>query len=396
MSAPTGIGRELLLVLAVVSLGGASLRLAGRLGAEGLERVVAAAPIATSIAVLEAIGLGVFSLGSSPWTLTGAAILTWGVVRLAFREHGDAGRASVAESVASWWAARSRPQQLVTGVVVGLWVATCAWIVRNPLISLDAAVYHLNDVAAWVQSGRPGTNVDLSYDIPFGSYPVVDEVARTWLAGISRGFAAPTLWTPVLYTLGIAAGWVGLRALRVPRAVAGLCLAAVATVPVLLQQVPLAGTDLPGFTWLAVCGALVACSEERPPLFGAALLAAGLAVGTKTTPAPLVILAIAAGVWLHRRRVRELAPTLVPALVVAAVVGGLWYVRDFAEHGSPLWPFLTLPGSEPISNYFVLIHRRSCRVRWRRFTGRSRSTATRTPGRSREPGCSWPAGCSHH
>ncbi|HEY5196453.1 MAG TPA: hypothetical protein VIJ51_05450 [Solirubrobacteraceae bacterium] len=355
MSAPAGIGRELLLVLALVSLGGASLRLAARLGADGLERVVAAAPIATSIAVLEAIGLGLFSLGSSSWTLTVAAVLTWGFVWLATGGHGGSADPGVADAAAAWWTARSRSEQLITGLAIGLWGAACAWIVRNPMISLDAAVYHLNDVAAWVHNGRPGSNVNLSYDIPFGSYPLVDEVARAWLAGISRGFAAPTLWTPALYMLLIAAGWVGLRALRVPRAVAGLCLATVATVPVLLQQVPLAGTDLPGLSWLAVCAALVACSAKRPRLFGAALLAAGLAVGTKTTPVPLVIVALAAGVWFHRGRLRELAPNLAPAVLVAGVLGGLWYVRDFVEHGSPLWPFLSLPGSDPTPNYFVLV-----------------------------------------
>ena len=79
----SGTGHELLLVVALAALGGAGLRAAAALGADGLVRLVAAAPIATALAVLEALGLGLLSVGSSPWLLTGSAVLTWGVVRAA-------------------------------------------------------------------------------------------------------------------------------------------------------------------------------------------------------------------------------------------------------------------------------------------------------------------------
>ncbi|HEX3873562.1 MAG TPA: hypothetical protein VHW26_05415, partial [Solirubrobacteraceae bacterium] len=339
-----------LLVVALAALGGAGLRLAGRLGADGLQRIVAAAPIATSFAVLEALGLGLVSRGSSPWLLSAAAILTWGAVRVSV----DSTRPPTLTATATaWWARRTRAERIAAGGAAGLWVAICAWLVANPTIGIDAALYHLNDVAAWVHNGRPGSTVALSYDLPFGSYPLTNEVALAWLAGISRGFAAPTLWSPTLYLLMIAAGWVGLRALDVPARVTGLCLAAVATVPVLLQQIPTAGTDLPGVCWLAVCAALVACSAARPGLLSPALLAGGLAVGTKTTAVPLVVLALAAGAWIHRSRLRGLAATLAPAVVGAGVIGGLWYVRDFVDHGSPLWPFLSLHGGDPVPSFLV-------------------------------------------
>jgi hypothetical protein len=383
----SGLGRELLLVAALAALGAASLRLAARLGACGLERVVAAAPIGTAIAVLEALGLGLFSLGSNPYLLTGAAVSTWAIVRAlvvplpagargSARLGGtgisadlgssdavgrpptrpassDAAQASLATAATAWWAERRQAERLLAGAAVGFWVAVCAWLVANPTIGIDAALYHLNDVAAWIHNGRPGSNVALSYDLPFGSYPLTNEVALAWLAGISRGFAAPTLWTPTLYLLLLAAGWVGLRALSVPRILAAAGLAAVATVPVLLQQIPTAGTDLPGVVWLAACAALIACSARRPPLLACALIAGGLAVGTKTTAAPLVVLALAAGLWIHRSRLRGLAPALAPAVLGAAVVGGLWYVRDLAVHGSPLWPFLSLPGGDPVPSFLV-------------------------------------------
>jgi hypothetical protein len=394
----SGTGRELLLVVALASLGAAGLRLAGRLGADGLARVVAAAPIATTFAVLETLGLGLFSLGSSPWLLTAAAILTWGAVRLALGHPGpprgadprpprgadpraprgadagpprdpdprpprgaDAGPPRgpdprpprLADTALTWWTQRSPQTQLLIGGGIGVWLAICAWLVANPTIGVDAALYHLNDVAAWIHSGRPGSSVSLSYDLPFSSYPLTNEVALAWLAGISRGFAAPTLWTPALYALLVAAGWVGLRAVRVPAAIAGLGVVAVGTVPVLLQQIPTAGTDLPGVCWLAVCAGLVACSAERPAILAGAVLAGGLAVGTKTTVVPLVVVALATGAWIHRGRLAGLAGTLAPAVVAAGVVSGLWYVRDLVEHGSPLWPFLSLHGGDPVPSFLV-------------------------------------------
>ena len=31
---------------------------------------------------------------------------------------------------------------------------------------------------------------------------------------------------------------------------------------------------------------------------------------------------------------------LVVAVLAAFVVGGIWYLRNFVDHGSPLWPFV--------------------------------------------------------
>ena len=349
----SGTGHELLLVAAVAALGAAGLRIAGRLGGDGLVRVVGAAPIATSFAVLEALGLGLVSRGSSPWLLAGAAILTFGLTRLALAGRGRPRPPSLRLSAGRWWAERTRVERVAWGAAAGAWVAICGWLVANPTIGIDAALYHLNDVAAWVQNGRPGSTVSLSYDLPFGSYPLTNEVALAWIAGISRGFAGPTLWSPSLYVLLLAAGWVGLRGLRVPAVLAGLCVGVVGTVPVVLQQIPTAGTDLPGVCWLAVCGALVACSIERPRLLAAAVLAGGLAVGTKTTVAPEVVFVFVAGGWVHRRRIRSLSAWVGPAVVGAGVVGGLWYVRDLVEHGSPLWPFVSLRGGDPVPGFLV-------------------------------------------
>ena len=63
------LGYHALLALSVAALAAASLRAAGALGAVGLERAVAAAPIAVSLAVAWSLLLGLAELGTSPWAL---------------------------------------------------------------------------------------------------------------------------------------------------------------------------------------------------------------------------------------------------------------------------------------------------------------------------------------
>ena len=67
---------QVLLVLAAAALGGAAFRAASLAAPGGLERVVAAAPIAVATAVIEALLLGSVKLGGSAPALAGAAVAT--------------------------------------------------------------------------------------------------------------------------------------------------------------------------------------------------------------------------------------------------------------------------------------------------------------------------------
>jgi hypothetical protein len=71
-----------LLGLAVACLGQASLRLASMLVASGLTRVVAGAVIGVSLAVVEALVLGLVGLGSNTAVLLAAAVLSAALVTL--------------------------------------------------------------------------------------------------------------------------------------------------------------------------------------------------------------------------------------------------------------------------------------------------------------------------
>jgi hypothetical protein len=300
-----------LLGLAVVCLGLASLRAASLVAPRGLVRVVAAAVIGVSLAVAEALALGLVGLGSSTAALVVVAVLTA--------------------------------------------AAAVLWQLRHPSIGYDSSLYHYVEVAGWVHSGHPGSVLALSYDIPYGSYPVTDEVLLTWAAGIARSFVPLVLWNPAVFVLLGVAAWVTLRGLAVPAWAAGLATAALLVNPLVIHQLNEPQTDLPAMTWVMCTIALATRAGRTPRLLAPALLAAGLAVGTKTTTIVVVAAALAVGFVLARASLRRQTWLLVAALVGAVVVGGVWYLRNLFDHGSPLWPFTPAPWGDPTPPFLKLV-----------------------------------------
>ena len=332
-----------LLALAIAALMGVGLRLAALTGAVGLERTVAAAVLAGGAAVAEALGLGLVGLGSSPVALSLAAGLTWlACLRLPVPQR------RVRDDLVRWWRGIGHRWQVVAAFVAVGAGYVVAWILSHPNVSFDSGLYHYPEVVAWVQSGHPGSVVRLSYDFPFGDYPVTDEVLMTWGAGIARSWIPIAVWPIAAYALLVNAGVVGLRNLRVPRAALALAVLAVALLPWAVRQLSETGNDLPALAWAAATVALCAGAPRRPGLLPIALLGAGLAVGTKTTPVVFIVVALALALWACRGDLRRLRWWLVLGAAGAVGVGGVWYLRNLIDHGSPLWPFLRLPGADPI------------------------------------------------
>ena len=321
-----GLPQQLLLVAAFAALAFAARRVVGPVAAPGLERFVAAAPLVGGAAALETLLLGRFGLGGEPVALAGAAGLT-AALALALPRPEATGV----------WGPLDRREKAIWGALAGIGLVWLAWILRRPLIGIDGVTYQLAEAVSWVGSGDTGSAVQTFYDIPTASYPLTNEVLLSWVVGISGSLAPALLVGPALAVLLGASGWLGLRRLGVPRPATGLALTSILTLPFVVRGVGQPGSDIPAAAWLACAAALVACSGRRPALLGPAFVAAGLAVGTKTTALPLTAVLVAAALLLHRRELRR--PAVATGLAAGALVGLGWYLRNLFEHGSPLWPF---------------------------------------------------------
>jgi hypothetical protein len=341
------VAHHVALALAVLGLGHAALLVASRLTPAGLERFVAMVVLAVAAAVAQALVLGLAGLGSSPVALCAATAVCWlAAVRLL-----PAPSTRMRDELAAWWGARRDGERAGLAALAGAGVAWLAWQLAFPSIGFDSSLYHYSLVAGWIQNGRPGSVLDLSYDIPYGSYPLTDEVALTWATGIARSWIPIALWNPALLVLLGIAGWSVLRRLGVAVRPAAVALSALLALPLVVRQLNEAQTDLPALAWLACVAVLVLGSARRPALLVPALLAAGLAIGTKTTAAPIAVAALAAGAYGARGDLRRLWRWLAVGLAGAVVVGGVWYLRNLVEHGSPLWPFAGGPFADPAPRF---------------------------------------------
>ncbi len=326
--------------LAIACLGGAGLRLASLAAPSGPERAVAAVVIAASIAALEALALGLVRLGTNTAVLAGAAALTW----LAARTFLPAPASRPGHELAAAWRAASPASRIAIGAIAGVGLAWAVWLLRYPALGIDTVAYHLTDVVAWVGDGSPGAVEPLFPTVPVGNYPLTNEVLLAWGTGIARSFVFVGLWAPAMMALLMLASWAGLRTLRVPVAAATLAVGALCLLPVLTHyQQNGANTDIPAFAWLVSSAFLSLASTRRPALLAPALLAAGLAVGTKTTTLPLALLVLVIALVAARAELPRRARPLALAGAAAIAFGGYWYLRNLVDHGSPFWPFVETP-----------------------------------------------------
>jgi hypothetical protein len=335
-------------VASAAALWCAALRTASTLSPGGLERVVAAAPLAVGAAIAEALALGIADLGGSPLALAGAAGLTWLAARLLL----PAPELPLVHELRAWASAAGGAERAGALALAGAGAGYLAWALRHPFLGLDGATYHLSAVVTWVQEGSPGAEGSFYAQVPTASYPLSGETAIAWAVGIAGSLAPVALWTAGVAALLLSGGWLGLRTLGVPRALAALALAALLLVPVVLRGTLESGTtDVPALAWLVVAAALGAAAQSRPALLAPALVAGALAIGTKTTAAPLALLALGLSAWGVRGELRTLARPLAAAAALALVAGGTWYLRNLVSHGSPLWPFISTPWGDPVPEH---------------------------------------------
>jgi hypothetical protein len=338
------IAGAVLFVGAAAALGGAALRAASLAAPDGLERALAAAALGVAAAVAEALALGSVGLGGSGVALALAALATWAAAwRWLPRPQ-----VRVRTELAAWLRAAPLALRLAAAAATGLWAGWVVWGLRFPYLGLDGSTYHLAAVADWVTSGATGHSEALYASIPVGSYPLTNEVAIAWGVGLARSFAPVAVWTASVGALLVASSWLGLRTAGVPRRLVALAVAALVLVPIVLRGLVQVETDLAAVAWLVTAAALGASAQRRPGLLAPVLVAAGLAIGTKTTVLPLTAVVVAAAGWSARASLRRLAAPLGAAALLGFAAGGLWYLRNLAAHGSPLWPFVAAPWGDPV------------------------------------------------
>jgi hypothetical protein len=296
---------HLLLVVAVLALAHASLRAAAAWGAAGLQLPIAATVLASTAAGITSLAWGLLALGGNAWILTLSALALAAAAARAFPPPPKL----------------PRPGGLATGAALGAAAAWMAWLVKWPYLGIDPLTYHMPESIMWTHQGTPGSVELLSYEFPQGNYPVTNELLVSWMTAIGRSFAPALLWTPFLGLVMVLCAWALLPRHR------ALAAASVLLVPVASTQFLGPHTDLPAIVWLAAAAVLQS--------FPLAFLAAALAVGTKTTVAPLAIL-----VLLVKWRRPVAWKSLLAAVAAGGVVGGTWYLRNWIDHGSPLWPFV--------------------------------------------------------
>ena len=304
--------------------------------------------------MVEAIALGRFGIGAKSLPLGVIAGLTWvtAVLLLPVPE------VSATSELRGAWRRTGTWARVGLGVTGGVGVAFTVWLLRHPSIGLDSNLYHYVEVSRWLHDGGIGGFERLDYGVSYSSYPLTNEVLLAWGAGIARSFAPLAVWMPFTLALAGAATWRGLRNLEVGLVATLLAVTALVTLPLAIRELNEPSNDVPALAWLACTGALCAAVPRRPGLMVPAIVAAGLALGSKTTTFVPLVACVGGGLWVLRGRLRLLVAPLGAAVVAALAVGWLWFVRDIVLYGSPLWPHVSVPWGEPKPRFFKLVAER--------------------------------------
>jgi hypothetical protein len=177
------------------------------------------------------------------------------------------------------------------------------------------------------------------------TFPLLVEMWYLWALTLDGGVAAGLIHWGLGLLLGLAT--VLLATPVVGRKWAWIAGAIVVLVPGINNQMtaPLNDVGLALLTTLALAAWWrAAVDDESPRWFLVAGLAAGGALGTKYV-ALLFATAVAVtwdwALWRHAERRRQLVQGAATVAIVAASVGGIWYLRAAWHYGNPVYPFFS-------------------------------------------------------
>lgn len=335
----------LLLAANLGALTAAASRLVSPIAPRGIDRVLAVTTSVAATTAVEALLLGVAELGTNPVALTALTLVLWAAARGLLPEPDLTIREEIRTGVGGF----GDRDWVIAGTVAGVVFAAAAYVLLEPTSDPDSVLFHLTEAQAWIDNGSPGSIVPLSDSYPIGSYPSTNETILAWIGGVA-GTVGPILLWPVAMALLLGTSLVAaLRAIGVGVLDRGLATAALLAVPLVAAATGSLDTDLASTAWLGATLALcasVASGRARPELLAFAVVAAGLAIGTKTSTALIAVLALAAA-WALADPKPRLRPLAIAA-GIALAAGGVWYLRNLFDHGSPLWPFYATPFGDPV------------------------------------------------
>jgi hypothetical protein len=338
-----------LLGVAVSLLAAAALRCSCRISDSLDARVLGAIPIAAAFAITEALVLGLADQGANPFELTAAAGLTWVATRTAVAGPTLA----VRDQLAATWTNATPFSQATIGGFGLLVLGVAGFAMWHPTYGVDGVSYHVAQPAIWIHDGRPGSGQQTLLDFPTAAYPKSLEVLLFWGLAISRTAVTAIPLTVSMATLAVICLLVALRRLEVSTPIAMLATASSLLVPWDVLETSGVWTDLAGLAWLSCCIALCVITRDEPGALGPALVAAALAVGTKTTTVPFALGAIGWALWTNRSWLRHHLVRFAMFGVPALGLGSVWYVANWIVYGAPLWPFSRVPAGPPQPRIFA-------------------------------------------
>ncbi len=228
-----------------------------------------------------------------------------------------------------------------------------------PPVSWDSLTYHMTLAGLWVQNGGYARLLAPDAWDCYSHFPNHGEVFFGWLMVPFRSDLLVNLGNFPFFILGVLTVYGLARELGIDKDTSLLSSACVCLSPPLFAYITTQYVDIQSFSE-GLCGVffLVRYARSGQPRDSIMAFAAfGLAAGTKVTMLQLLLLTCAITLGLSLWKRMDGKKLLIMALGILFVTGAAaapWYVRNWIETGSPLYPFsLSIRGIEifPGSKY---------------------------------------------
>jgi hypothetical protein len=284
-------------------------------------------------------GVGLFR----PWTaLTALAVLAGGA-RIILRPEGTwaAIRTDFDRTVEFLRAAYKQPGSWLLYVTTLLLISAVARALLMPPLAWDSLTYHLVLAARWVQSGRhlvmPAPDAWTYYQY----FPANGEIITAWLMLPLHDDRLANLSCFVPWLTIVLTSYVLARHLGASARAAFQTTLIVGTLPVVLTYITTAYIDMLLLSCLlSMTLFLLVLVRDRVPAAGClSLMAAGVALGTKSTSLPSVAVALVVVIATFRPpqlRRNAIAGTI--GILCLALAALPWYLLAWRDHGSPFYP----------------------------------------------------------